>query len=177
MIDREKVIKGLENIVSDMQEEIDEWRDYSDSELSHGLTCDCEWWYNTAQMLKDALALLKAQDAELERLKNCGAECKIECLLDEYNKVVAERDALRKAQEPRVMTLEEVREKMPFVLWVEDLDARVQVFPVALVDGAYRDGAFDWCADVEIEQDDYGKRWRYWDKRPTNEKREATPWE
>ena len=62
MADREKVIKGLENIVSDMQEEIDEWRDYSDSELSHGLTCDCEWWYNTAQKLKDALALLKEQE-------------------------------------------------------------------------------------------------------------------
>lgn len=61
-IDREKVIRGLENIVSDMQEEIDEWRDYSDSELSHGLTCDCEWWYNTAQMLKDAIAMLKAQE-------------------------------------------------------------------------------------------------------------------
>lgn len=59
MADREKVIKGLENIVSDMQEEIDEWRDYSDSELSHGLTCDCEWWYNTAQKLKDTLAQLK----------------------------------------------------------------------------------------------------------------------
>lgn len=26
MTEREKVIKGLENIVSDMQEEIDEWR-------------------------------------------------------------------------------------------------------------------------------------------------------
>ena len=63
-MDMEKVIKGLENIVSDMQEEIDEWRDYSDSELSHGLTCDCEWWYNTAQILKAALALLKAQEAQ-----------------------------------------------------------------------------------------------------------------
>ena len=45
------------------------------------------------------------------------------------------------AQGPMVMTLEEVRENKPFVLWVD------------------------------------GKRWRYWDKRPTNEQRRNTPWE
>lgn len=50
--------------------------------------------------IDDALALLKAQSEELDRLKLCRHNCKIECLLDEYNKVVAERDALRKAQEP-----------------------------------------------------------------------------
>jgi hypothetical protein len=65
---REDVIKGMENIVSDMQEEIDEWRDYSDSELSHGLTCDCEWWYSTAQKLKDALALLKEQEPRVMKV-------------------------------------------------------------------------------------------------------------
>lgn len=52
------------------------------------------------QMFRDALALLKAQSEELDRLKLCRHNCKIECLLDEYNKVVAERDALREAQEP-----------------------------------------------------------------------------
>lgn len=51
-------------------------------------------------LLKDAFAMLKAQSEELDRLKLCRHNCKIECLLEEYNKVVAERDALRKAQEP-----------------------------------------------------------------------------
>ena len=41
-----------------------------------------------------ALSTLQAENeklrAELERLKNCRHECKIECLLEEYNKVVAE---------------------------------------------------------------------------------------
>ena len=80
---REKVIKGLENIVSDMQEEIDEWRDYSDSELSHGLTCDCEWWYNTAQMLKDALALLKAQEPTKFQIKTTISNVDIPKDIDE----------------------------------------------------------------------------------------------
>lgn len=61
-MDREKVISNVTAIVSDMQEEVDEWKDYSDSELRGGLTCDCDWWYKTLQTLKDALALLKAQE-------------------------------------------------------------------------------------------------------------------
>ena len=61
-MDREKVINKVKAIVADMQEEVDEWKDYSDSELRDGLTCDCDWWYKTLQTLKDALALLKAQE-------------------------------------------------------------------------------------------------------------------
>ena len=61
-VDREKVINKVTAIVADMQEEVDEWKDYSDSELRGGLTCDCDWWCKTLQTLKDALALLKAQE-------------------------------------------------------------------------------------------------------------------
>ena len=61
---REKVVNKVKAIVADMQEEVDEWKDYSDSELRGGLTCDCDWWYKTLQTLKDALALLKAQEPE-----------------------------------------------------------------------------------------------------------------
>ena len=53
-----------------MQEEVDEWRDYSDSELRGGLTCDCDWWYKTLQTLKDALALLVAQEPRLITVKD-----------------------------------------------------------------------------------------------------------
>jgi len=70
MVDREKVVANVTEIVSDMQEEVDEWKDYSDSELSHGLTCDCDWWYKTLQTLKDALALLKEQEPVV-RCKDC----------------------------------------------------------------------------------------------------------
>lgn len=69
MVDREKVINKVKAIVADMQEEVDEWKDYSDSELRGGLTCDCDWWYKTLQTLKDALALLKAQEPRVMTLE------------------------------------------------------------------------------------------------------------
>lgn len=79
---------------------------------------------------------------------------------------------------PRVLTLEEVKEKKPFVLWVEDLDTGALLFRVALIDNDYRDYSLDWCVDITVEenQQDYGKRWRFWDRKPTNEQREAELW-
>lgn len=93
MIDREKVIKGLECCMSDTDTAWPKCEEcpYNDTHDS------CA---SMRSMLADAIALLKAQSGELDRLKLCRHNCKIECLLDEYNKVVAERDALRKAQEP-----------------------------------------------------------------------------
>ena len=79
MTDRENVIKKVTAIVADMQEEVDEWKDYSDWELRDGLTCDCDWWYKTLQTLKDTLALLKEQepvkpvvDIDTWKCGNCG---------------------------------------------------------------------------------------------------------
>ena len=91
MTEREKVIKGLECI-----------RDWSQFAVNKG------WLVAGAsekmvKYAKDALELLKAQDVtpeELERLKKCRHDCKIECLLKEYDRVKNERDALLKAQEP-----------------------------------------------------------------------------
>ena len=65
MTEREKVIKGLEVLVNDMQEEVDDWEGYTDDELSHGTTVDCNWFYNGLQSAKAALALLKAQEPHL----------------------------------------------------------------------------------------------------------------
>ena len=56
------------------------------------------------KMLDDVVALLEAMDVtpeELERLKKCRHECKIDCLLEHYEKIKAERDALIEAQEPQ----------------------------------------------------------------------------
>ena len=137
MVDREKVVANVTGIVSDMQEEVDEWKDYSDSELSHGLTCDCDWWYKTLQTLKDALALLKAQ-------------------------------------EPRVMKIGDVRN------WVNS--DRVTREPIVI---EIRSGVCAWIIDDEVRElpgeanlssDLYGKTWRCWTSRPTDEVREATPW-
>lgn len=52
----------------------------------------------------NAIALLKTLDVtpeELERLKKCRHECKIDCLLEHYEKIKAERDALLEAQDQK----------------------------------------------------------------------------
>lgn len=145
MPDREKVINKVKLIVADMQEEVDEWKDYSDSELRGGLTCDCDWWYKTLQTLKDTIALLKAQ-------------------------------------EPRVMTLGDLRDigsvwelNTPPYLWME-------------INPSYRWTRGFWVAWREIydmidglhptyDADNYGKMWRCWTSRPTDEQRKATSWQ
>lgn len=102
-------------------------------------------------------------------------------LLEEQNAIDLHRDALKllKEREPRVLTLEEVRERKPFHLWVEDLETGAQVFPVAYVGGLYVDSAEDWSVDPDHRNtpEYYGKSWRFWDKKPTNEQRQATPWD
>ena len=59
---REKVVEGLRTIVHEMQAEVEEWKDYSDSELASGVTVDCDWWLDAAKKCGDALELLKAQE-------------------------------------------------------------------------------------------------------------------
>ena len=58
---REKVVEGLRTVVHEMQAEVEEWKDYSDSELASGITVDCDWWLDAAKKCEDALELLKAQ--------------------------------------------------------------------------------------------------------------------
>ena len=106
MIDREKVIANVTGIVSDMQEEVDEWKDYSDSELSHGLTCDCDWWYKTLQTLKYALALLKEQEPPTDvSISNA-----IECLLHPQD---ADDSDMAKAIDTAVRAMRLVKEQEP----------------------------------------------------------------
>lgn len=86
--------------------------------------------------------------------------------------------ALLKEQEAHVLTLEEVREHKPFHLWVEDLDTGAQVFPVAYVGSLYVDSAEDWSVDPDHRNtpEYYGKSWRCWTARPTDEQRGAVKW-
>ena len=144
---REKVIEELSAVVADMQEEVDEWKDYSDSELRGGLTCDCDWWYNALQSVKDALALLKAQ-------------------------------------EPRVMTLEEMQKlQRNDVVWLDERAGK-QVIPV-LVRSHYIwpystvmviDFLDSHGCTITVSEVDLLFRDRCWTSRPTDEQREATAW-
>lgn len=51
-----------------------------------------------ARTMREAADLLEALDVtpeELARLKLCRHQCKVDCLLESFNRVVEERDALR----------------------------------------------------------------------------------
>ena len=84
--------------------------------------------------------------------------------------------ALLKAQEPRVMTLEEI----PYAVfgWIE-YKSTDEVVPAVLED-VYGDNTVG-CATLEdghkyYDSNSYGRFWRCWDKEPTDEQREAIPW-
>lgn len=90
--------------------------------------------------------------------------------------------ALLKAQEPRVMTLGDLRDigsvwelNTPPYLWMD-------------INPSYRWARGFWVAWREIydmidglhptyDADNYGKVWRCWDKEPTNAQREKVKWE
>lgn len=83
--------------------------------------------------------------------------------------------ALLKAQEPRVMSLEEVqRSDSPIFVeginnygqWGLVVDEFLSTFHETLKPEG-----------TEILFIEYGKTWRCWTSRPTNAQREATPWE
>ena len=95
--------------------------------------------------------------------------------------------SLLKAQEPRVMTLEEVVKHYslpPVVLddidwqedYLQDIEPLYFDFPV---DDSW---AVHWRKYDEVNKyldgwkADYGKTWRCWTSRPTDEQREATQW-
>lgn len=95
--------------------------------------------------------------------------------------------ALLKAQIPRVMTLDEVREDHDRVVWIEcDASKTMNI-------GQYR-GQIWWhekCATkwerfvtmsfandyLHRRADKYGKEWRCWTSRPSPEQMRDTPWE
>ena len=83
--------------------------------------------------------------------------------------------ALLKAQEPRVMTVDEVRtwvstpriDREP--IWVE-IENGVSAWIVS-------DEYWDMPIDANLSSDLYGKTWRCWTARPTDEQREAVKWD
>ena len=153
MTEREKRDKIIENL---------EWA-IGDEEVHDCLYIDdLEGVIDT---MKDALTLIKALDVtpeELERLKLCRHECKVDCLLESFNRVVEERDARLKDREPRILTADEMK-SWDKDIWVEDYDEdRV----VALDESVA--GFAAACMR--------GKK-RCWTARPTEAQRKAAAWE
>ena len=99
------------------------------------------------------------------------------------------RDALEllKAQQPRVMTLEEIWDRgddeplfLEYTLPTKSV-LRPAIFQPDNSDEGGGDGYMcvvsAWCASGFYNRKEYGKTWRCWTARPTDEQREATPWE
>lgn len=99
--------------------------------------------------------------------------------------VLKEITALLKEQGPRVLTVDQLEEVLDTVVWLET--------PVSenLADGyslimAYNhkygymffDSPFGGNPSMDrLEYAEYGKSWRCWDKRPTDEQRRAVKWD
>jgi len=96
------------------------------------------------------------------------------------NKLVADALALLRAQEPRVLTLEEIRSGAAEVVWLEDAD-KPNVIPGIWFRLSNEGG--DEAVDIHVMDGFigarlavYGKMWRAWTSRPTEEQRKAVPW-
>ena len=81
---------------------------------------------------------------------------------------------LLKAQESRVMNVDEVRE------WVGKQRVDREPICVEVKDNIcawiVSDEYWDMQMDINLSSDLYGKTWRCWTSRPTDEQRGATPW-
>lgn len=100
--------------------------------------------------------------------------------------LIREALALLEEQEPRVMTLDEVRNLINIPRWAEYYVSVGSGEPViqagwALVqyEGADEEHFVDFATAWGLERWHvavYGNRWRMWTARPTDEQRKETPW-
>lgn len=114
--------------------------------------------------------------------------CELTMPCDDYNsimKYIVEGYNLFKAQEPRVMTLEEVKAMERYTICaVEQRSKVLHTTFNAEYRGTLTIGGRDYLdfglyADVSPfrrSEGGYGKTWRCWTSRPTDKQREATPW-
>ena len=134
-------------------------------------------------LLRDALEWLK-------KLAKCNHDCKIDCLLESFNKVVAERDELLEKQKPvkpMAIRKDELAYIMPgAVVWYDEQTSEwsevlMPICPVC-VEGV---GITDWNGKQKVmiqytdgydDVADYGKGYRLWTARPTDEQRRGEKW-
>lgn len=108
----------------------------------------------------------------------CNRACHICDLLQddtELHEMYEEVIALVKAQEPRVLALDEIHRGM--AVWLEDVDKA----DVILAIGGSSGGGCKCFITVDDRSiaphdSDYGVRWRAWTREPTPEQRMETLW-
>ena len=86
-----------------------------------------------------------------------------------------------KEQEPRVLTLEELRslDGTDHFVWLED-NGEYALYDCYAEVTAYRNNVelniFGSEVEFEPDNEEYGKTWRCWSARPTEEQRKAVKW-
>ena len=84
-------------------------------------------------------------------------------------------------QEPRVLTLEELRslDGTDHFVWLED-NGEYELYDCYAEVTAYRNNVelniFGSEVEFEPDNEEYGKTWRCWSARPTEEQRKAVKW-
>ena len=104
--------------------------------------------------------------------------CKVKgVMFDEWIEESRKAIALLKAQEPRVMTLEEAQGEDE--VWFEFRPSNVGRYADCYMhDTGDRTRVYFTGKSVMslFENADYGRQWRCWTSRPTEEQRKAIPW-
>ena len=100
--------------------------------------------------------------------------------------IVSDALALLKAHEPRVMTLGEISKALKMPLWKETKSANKYLYTGWALAYDIQKGEGITGTRLGMSEpsgrvvwymlDDYGKTWRCWTSRPTDEQREKEPW-
>ena len=88
--------------------------------------------------------------------------------------------ALLKAQEPRVLTMEEVRDEAEYMYLEKYSKTGSDLYECAIPGDWDRYGIELLMSEYDaarLRWSDYGKTWRCWSSRPTDEQRKAIPWQ
>ena len=107
-------------------------------------------------------------------IDHCQWACQVDGILEDTL-------AMLKSMEPRVMTLNDVKNlKYNDVVWLEDYDKEDVIPAIVTLYGAMSD-CIDFAisnrSSLVVEYADYGLRWRCWSHKPTKAQMEATPWQ
>lgn len=107
-----------------------------------------------------------------------GEKIPTEDLIEAFELAVKALDA----QTPRVLTLEEVEDALDTVVWVDRPQIRNSSLEFALlaIYSRKREKTALYFIDGEKttwRYSDYGRTWRCWSSRPTDEQRESVKWD
>ena len=146
----------------------------SDQDKREKVIKGMEYCINYAQRVKDLINDVPCEGCPYVALKSIAVG-QGDCIDSLFKDVLA----LLKAQEPRVMTLDEVKMLNSDYYYLESM--RSPGKELREIVGAYRLECVTWPSITWARQtmgdSGYGKTWRCWTSRPTEAEREAVKWE